>query len=319
MVGCGAMRNHIEYEITPPSKAWIKVFAKSLDFDVVNSQTLEHIHRTSCDIDSILGFFSEHHLLMDRHPALIMNMDETMLSGKRRYKVVSLSHNLPLQDNPQAFPHITGVVTITALGKLFEPFLILPNKKTKRGIEHHLIDTTITSSSSGWMNKRIFMLYCIDIVAQIQLYRLTLPEDLRNENFLLIVDGHSSRMNFYALYFLYLFGIDLLVLPPHSSHIVQPFDIGIAGPLKAKFVKRISVAHLNVDLDKCSANQVLKLTAQETRDVMIDAFISGLKKVCSDKSTVRNSFAKAGIYPLDQSAPITSDYICPKAVSPKKI
>jgi hypothetical protein len=30
-------------------------------------------------------------------------------------------------------------------------------------------------------------------------------------------------------------GIDVLILPPHSTHIMQPFDVSLASPLKVGF------------------------------------------------------------------------------------
>ena len=64
---------------------------------------------------------------------------------------------------------------------------------------------------------------------------MTLPYKLKNEHFLLIVDGHKSRESFLAELLLYLFNIDLLILPSHSIHLLQPFGIAVASPLKAYF------------------------------------------------------------------------------------
>ena len=49
---------------------------------------------------------------------------------------------------------------------------------------------------------------------------------------LLIADGYNSHISasFIAHYMQY--NIDLLILPPHCSHILQPLDIGVFRPLK---------------------------------------------------------------------------------------
>lgn len=60
-----------------------------------------------------------------------------------------------------------------------------------------------------------------------------LPEKSRNENILLIINGNPSRYNYKAVLILYLFGIDLLLIPPHISHLLQVFDM--ASPLKSFF------------------------------------------------------------------------------------
>ena len=59
----------------------------------------------------------------------------------------------------------------------------------------------------------------------------TRPED-HTQRRLLIMDGHSSHMtaNFIAFCMEYL--IDLLILPPHISHLLQLLDVSIFALLK---------------------------------------------------------------------------------------
>jgi hypothetical protein len=48
---------------------------------------------------------------------------------------------------------------------------------------------------------------------------------------LLICDGHDSHISGDFLAYCYENQISLLVMPPHSSHLLQPADIGVFGPL----------------------------------------------------------------------------------------
>ena len=60
------------------------------------------------------------------------------------------------------------------------------------------------------------------------------------------MDGHSSHMtaNFIAFCMEYL--IDLLILPPHISHLLQPLDVGVFAPLKRALVEETdAVSQLN--------------------------------------------------------------------------
>lgn len=77
------------------------------------------------------------------------------------------------------------------------------------------------------------------------MYRLTLDPSIRNERMLLLVDGHLSRLNYLASIILTIFGIDLLVFPGHCSHLLQLFDVAVAGPLKVEFKKSL----LNCDFE----------------------------------------------------------------------
>lgn len=306
---------HLPQYIGYPSKAWIKDFASSLDLHVVNSQTLEHVRRTSCDVGNILAFFEEFSIVMDRHPAMIFNMDETMLNGKRKYKVLARENRLPLTDTTQAYPHLTGIVTVSAIGRCLDPMIIIPNKKTTKSLDFP--EVRMVSSTSGWITKKIFLFYCIDLISQLQIYRLSLPSSIRTDPFLLIVDGHSSRGCFYACYLLALFNIDLLILPPHSSHVVQPFDVSIASPLKTEFTKNLQKRNLIIDLNNFTLEQALKITAAQTREQLIDSFLSALRTVTS-RSNISDGFKKSGIYPLDPSIPLNSEFILPTALNPTK-
>ena len=56
---------------------------------------------------------------------------------------------------------------------------------------------------------------------------------------LLIVDGHSSHVNKKFINYCDQIGILLAILPPHSTHRLQPLDIAIFSPLATAYSKQI--------------------------------------------------------------------------------
>jgi len=46
------------------------------------------------------------------------------------------------------------------------------------------------------------------------------------------MDGHSSQITANVIAFCIENAIDLLILPPHTSHLLQPLDVGVFAPLK---------------------------------------------------------------------------------------
>lgn len=82
-----------------------------------------------------------------------------MVDTNRKLKVIAPKGVIPLTIENQKFPHITGVVTICADGFHLDPFIILPNKKTRRNIENFIDSTFVVSTTSGWMNKDCFVIY----------------------------------------------------------------------------------------------------------------------------------------------------------------
>jgi hypothetical protein len=49
------------------------------------------------------------------------------------------------------------------------------------------------------------------------------------------MDGHKARLDLTAALIFWLSGIDLLVLPVHSIHLLQMFAVAVVGPLKTAF------------------------------------------------------------------------------------
>lgn len=74
---------------------------------------------------------------------------------------------------------------------------------------------------------------------------LTRPEDLSLRR-LLITDGHSSYVTARVIAFCMDYAIDLLILPPHYSHELQPLDMGVFTPLKRALARETNrVARLD--------------------------------------------------------------------------
>jgi hypothetical protein len=71
--------------------------------------------------------------------------------------------------------------------------------------------------------------------AQISHSRLSFSLALRDEDILLTIDGHNTRLSLLAALIFEMNGIDVFVLPPRSSHLLQMFDVGPASPIKTAF------------------------------------------------------------------------------------
>ncbi len=311
-IGCPKLTSHLD-DLKEPCSTWIYHFVFSINLRCVNPQPLEYIRRFSCDQVSIQNFFNDNWILLNRNPKLIFNMDETMINSNRKLKVITPQKTLPLIIENQKYPHITGVVTICADGFCLDPFIILADKKTKRNIENIIDKAFVVSTPSGWMNKDCFIIYVLYFCSFLTHYRLQLPPDLRDEPVLLIVDGHSSRENYLANYILNIFNVDLLVLPGHCTHVLQPFDISVAAPLKSYLKIELSKIDFNIEWDGIAPidfSYVAKKTTQQIREDLVFAFKKALHLACTSDN-IESGFAKAGIFPLDMKRPIENNLTLP--------
>lgn len=123
-----------------------------------------------------------------------------MLTARKRLKVLLKKWKLPL---------IPEAVKVGQWDKILEPMIILPNKKTMRKLQR---------SGHCWEIKNTFIYYCLIIISQLANYCQYLPPLIRDDRIILIVDGHPSRFSFTTCLILYLFNIDLVLLPPHTFY-----------------------------------------------------------------------------------------------------
>lgn len=127
----GHLINHL-IEPLPPSREYIYGIINDLDLKIVCAQSLEFGRRYFCDFKSITDFFIIYGQLFKRDKRLILNMDETSLSSRKRLKVIAKKNQLPLLTQSPKIPHLTGCITVSGGGQYFKPLIVLPNKKTLR-------------------------------------------------------------------------------------------------------------------------------------------------------------------------------------------
>ena len=87
---------------------------------------------------------------------------------------------------------------------------------------------------------------------------------------LLICDGHDSHISGNFISHCIQNRITLFILPPHTSHLLQPLDVAIFGPLKKRLTAALS--HLN-------QAQLVRIQKIE----WIEAYIQARSEACTRK------------------------------------
>ena len=301
--GCEGLANNIR--VQKPDKTWLLKMARRHGLSIVPSCELETMRRIACDKKAIEDFFDKHSGLLRRDPRLIFNMDETMVSSNRKFKVVVTKGRSALTESPHICPHITACITVGAAGYVMKPLYIIPNKKTIKGLDAFNGTAYFASTKSGWMNKEIFTYWGLLFLSEISLYRLSLPPDLRDQRILLLLDGHKSRNNSFIAMVFDIFKIDILIFPGHTSHILQAFDVSIASPLKTAYKEYFLLYDL--DLDKIIQTLRPKKKIKEIRIMMIKCLNLALSQ-SANLSNIQSGFKASGICPLDKNVPLSSKY-----------
>ena len=147
-------------------------------------------------------------------------------------------------------------------------------------------------TESGWSNSAVFRTYLED-------HFLKFVPGRGDEPVLLLLDGHKSHVSVGLVDWAKEHNIIIYVLPAHTSHFLQPLDVGCYGPLHRVY---------NNECHK----ETKKLSTVVTKyDVCRLACRAYSKALSSDN--LQMAFKRAGVYPLDQST-ISEDYLLPSEV-----
>ncbi len=82
-----------------------------------------------------------------------------------------------------------------------------------------------------------------------------LGEIFQSNRHLVILDGHGSHVMLEAISEAQAFGLDMVTLLAHTSHVLQPLDVNCFKPFKIAFKKErdnVIVENNHCELDKCT-------------------------------------------------------------------
>jgi hypothetical protein len=149
------------------------------------------------------------------------------------------------------------------------------------------------------MTANLFYVWALYFIEDMKIYRHTLVPQLRHKPIVLILDGHASHGKYDALKYLRTNNIIVLCLPPHCTHLCQPFDVVIGNLLKTKLKELILKFTLKDEFLGALYRQGI-LPAKDKRFLMIKALINAWNSILIPESAEK-SFEITGLFPFDMS------------------
>ena len=307
-INCQKFSTHLNAEEElEPSRQWINntVSKLGLSLEFPSSMAEERFDASSKTL--IKQFYTMYQQRIEACPrSLLFGADETMLKAVMKQKVICETKHDALLRRESDIPHITAMCCNNVIGNGPPPMIILPNSLQKLPAElkqFELEDAAwFCSSKSGWMNRDLFLVWSVHFLNWLSLYRVSLPSNIRACRALLVVDGHGSRECPLALQILAQQGVDVLVLPAHTTHITQMFDVVLAAPLKKAFTKYMRKLIKENPLNGEEHTQIARL-----RYYSIISFLSAWQNVRTLKMCTKAA-ATTGWYPFDADAAASSRY-----------
>lgn len=220
--------------------------------------------------------------LLDR-PENIFNVDETDITMERSPARVVCAKGLTLQSiTSSRGKNLTIIACGSSAGTRLPPYYIFPGKRWNEDL---MKDTSPGSAGcmteSGWSNSEVFLDY---METHFKRY-VPLNEGIK----LVLFDGHKSHINLTLAEWGKKNNVVFFVLPPHTSHITQPLDVGCFGPLKSAYNRDCQSFLRQHPGQQISRYDVGAISSRAYN-----------KAITADNLTA--SFRKTGIFPLNKES-----------------
>lgn len=294
-----------EFDKHDAGRDWVYQHIQELEADLMTPRNIEVNRLVACTPSKIELYTNTlFPFLINIPPSLRFTADETMLQPTVSRKVlVPDGMSRPLLPDELTLPHITAMCCCNVLGDKFPLFIVLKSlvKLPSDLLEFQMNgDAVFASSPSGWQTRDTFLFFAICFVNWLSMFRLKLDKSIRNSRAILILDGHKSRENPVAIKILKQHNIEVFIIPSHTSHLTQLYDVGIGSPMKSAFSDFLKKMMKDFEIDKNNTGQ-LRLFC--IRAAILSFDLKANKKACTTAAKL------TGLNPVDCSQLLNSNFV----------
>jgi hypothetical protein len=237
-------------DTTPVRKNWPSAFLqRHSNLKSVFTTPKDRNRQLSKDWDIINHWFELYKETRDTHkvrPKDTYNIDEkgcALGQGMKARSIVSKSNTQPHTSHDGNREWATLFKAISLTGKVLSPWVIFKGKmnqpawqrklKALREEEGEEFIGHICVSPNGWTDTELSLEWLE------QCFEPETSKGQKGKYRLLLWDGHSSHISPAAIRFCVDHKIIALCLPPHTTHLLQPCDVGLFGPLAILYKNEI--------------------------------------------------------------------------------
>lgn len=188
----------------------------------------------------------------------------------------------------------TIIEAISGTGRFLDPLVIFKGKEGQQQWfpedMNYLTHWNFTTSPNGWTSDAIGLEWLRTIFIP-----ATRPQGGLTKR-LLILDGHGSHATPEFMRLCIANRIQLLYLPPHTSHVLQPLDISVFGPLKSAY---------RATLDLASRGLSTSLTPKET---FLECYFLSRKKALTE-ANILAGWLGSGLWPVNAAKALGSKFV----------
>ncbi|XP_066985006.1 uncharacterized protein [Macrobrachium rosenbergii] len=223
-------------------------------------------------------------------PSRIFNIDESGFSlSPKTGKVLAEKGDKIVFEESSIYSkvNITVVGNICANGSIPPPMIIYPRKRINVQIIEEFPDGyqfSVGKSEKGYITyETLYEFLCNDFSDWLDVHEVKRPV-------LVFTDWHETRNNYYLAKKLNELKIILYGLPPNTTHLMQPLDVAVFGPLKKAWIKAVR------DFEHLHPETVIQ--QHNFAKVLIPTYY----KYVTEKN-IKSGFEKCGLYPFNPDNP----------------
>ena len=230
-------------------------------FDLYENQLKEH------------GIFVDDVWNMDEKGILMGLVQKRRVIIDRRYRATQIQPG----DREQA----TIIECVGLTGKSLPPWVIFKAKRQKQAwhdaVKPHVANICI--SDNGWTDNELGLRWLKEC------FEPHTKQLMRGNFRMLIMDGHASHISAEAVEFCISNNILLACLPAHTTHLLQPLDVGIFSPLAKAYSDGI--------IDFSQLGGVYAIDKVDFLKVLMPA-----REKAITSSNIQKAFAASGLHPF---------------------
>jgi hypothetical protein len=276
-----------------PRKSWVRWFkVRHPDLTLRSSQGLEFVRVRGLCPENVASFYANLQDLYSKHRYPmhnIWNCDESgTQAGKNGGGLVwarrgsQTVHSLM----PNKREWITVLSCINASGDSIPGFYIFRGKRMMENyIQHCKNGASMAMQPEGWMTASLFSQWISHFIKSLESRDGVSPTNRH----LLIVDGHNSHVTLEVVHKAMQVGLDLVTLPSHTSHRLQPLDVSVFGPFKKAFKRYRDTWTLQ------------NIGRGASKAMLAQWVLAALRKALTE-TNIKSGFRATGIWPFDREA-----------------
>ncbi|MEW8543568.1 MAG: hypothetical protein AB2693_08525 [Candidatus Thiodiazotropha sp.] len=273
------------------------------ELKIVKPQKLSIARAKSASHDALVKYYRELGTILTSNnlknkPERIYNIDETGVSTEHNPpKVICNKDTKPQSVTSPRGSTVTIIAAGNAIGNSVPPYYVFPGQRwNDELLSGSPSGASGEMSKSGWSSSSVFYNYLTKHFVKY----VNISDQPATEPTLILYDGHRSHISLTLTEWARRHNVILFVLPPHTSHLTQPLDVGVFGPFKTMYN--------TVCQNYMKSNPGLTITKYQIAELTCKPY---LKSLTAENLTA--AFRKTGIHPFNSSV-LTDSQVAPSTI-----